>query len=267
MESLDKIKPLSHSIGAIFSAFGIISLLLSYYLTSQVMAFIGLGLSFWGALFFLITPTEYVEGNLLVNTLSAAYSTTERIIKDLNYKGKAIHIPPYPEGPYIPEHLKELKELVAYIPKEAQTNQPPSLDALAQHRFLLQNPKGILLTPPGLGLLTAIEHKTKTDFTKLSSDEAYKALSTGVLNSFSLAKEIRMTNKQDEIIVHIKQSLYGKLYSNDNFEHSINLLGCPIVSCIACALTKSSAKPICIEKIAIAPDGKTINAHYKIIEA
>jgi hypothetical protein len=264
LNSYDQIKPLSKRLGTLFLGFGLGLLFFSYFLTSQIMAFIGLGLSFWGALFFLITPVVFVEGNVMVNTLTSSYSTTERIIKDLDCKGKGFHIPPYPERTYLPEHLKGLKEMVVYIPKEAETTKPLSLDELSEHKFMLKNSQGILLTPPGLGLLTTIERKSRLDFTKLSVDELCKALSKSILDNFSLAKEIVMVAKDNEVNVKIKQSLYSKLYTDGMFERSVTLLGCPIVSSIACALAKSSAKTINIEKVTFSSDGQTIEAQYRI---
>ena len=52
----------SFIIGALFLAAGITALLLSIYTNSQIIALIGLGMTFWGALFILISPVRYVEG-------------------------------------------------------------------------------------------------------------------------------------------------------------------------------------------------------------
>ncbi len=264
MDSNNKVKQLSHNLGAIFLASGVILFAASYFLTSQILAFLGLGLSFWGALLFLITPVPFVEGEVMVNTLSSSYITTERILKDLDCKGKAFHIPPYPQGTYLPEHLKGLKEMVVFIPKEAEISKPPSLDELAEGKFLLRKPKGILLTPPGLGLLSSIEKKAGVDFTKLETAEVCKSMPKHILEDYSLAKDIVMTPKENEIDVKITRSLYSGFYTEKMFEKSVAALGCPIVSSIACALAKSSAKPVYIQKISLSPEDSTVEAHFKV---
>lgn len=84
-------------ISIIFTIPGILSLILSIITESQVLAFIGLGLTFWGALFYLVRPIAYVRGSLFSITATTLYQTIDRIIKDLNIKGKGIYVPPYPK--------------------------------------------------------------------------------------------------------------------------------------------------------------------------
>ena len=249
----------------IFLFTGVALFAISYLLNSQIFVFIGLGLTFWGALFLLITPSLFVEGKLMVNTISSSYATDERIIRDLNCKGKAFHIPPYPSRSYLPEHLKGLREMVVFVPKDAKTLKSPSLDELAEGKFLIHKPKGISLTPPGLGLLSSIENRTKVDFTKLSLVETGKALPKAILENYSLAKEIELTVKPNDVYIKVQGSLYRSLYADKSFAYSMPLLGCPIISSVACALAKSSGKPVNIEKISYAEDLSTIEAQYRIL--
>jgi len=68
---------------------GILALIFAVYASSQILAFTGLGLTFWGALFLLVTPVRYVESNLLTSTAVSTYSTIDRIINDFKYTGKS----------------------------------------------------------------------------------------------------------------------------------------------------------------------------------
>ena len=87
----------SDKISILFLISGILMLVFSIYAKSQILALIGLGLTFWGVLFILVKPVNLVEGNLLYNDTVSAYSTIERIINEFNYKGKGYYIPPYPQ--------------------------------------------------------------------------------------------------------------------------------------------------------------------------
>lgn len=265
MESKDKIKPLCQKIGVIFIVFGANSFVFSYFLTSQIFAFIGIGLTFWGALFFLVTPTLFVEGNVLVNTLSSSCATTERIINGLECNGKGFHIP-FPKSRDLPESPEGLKEIVVFIPKDTELSRLPSLDELAGSKFLLGNPKGILLTPPGLGLLSAVEKKSKVNFAKIENAELCKTLPKCILDNYSLAKEIDMSTKEDGVNVKISNSIYSSFYAEKTFGKSIVTLGCPIVSAVACALAKSTAKPVYIKKLVSSPDGSKIEAQFRILQ-
>ena len=256
---------MSIKIGAAFLVPGIFSLILSVYSESQLLAFIGLGLTFWGALFILITPRKYVEGSLLEGAAISSYLTVDRIIKGLKYKGKGYYTPPYPKDVYLPEHLKGLKDMIVFVSAEDESDMP-SIQELAESKFLLQNPKGVLVTPPGLGLLTQIEKKVKVDFTKISLDELCEVMPRFILDDFSLAKEMEMTIEENQVNLKLSDSIYKNLYSDENNLKSIMLLGCPIVSAVACALAKASGKPVTIQKQNVPVDGSTIQVLYRIVQ-
>lgn len=266
MKSSHKITTaVSVRLGVGFLVVGIAALALSIITTSQVLAFIGLGLTFWGALFLLITPVRYVEGSLMVSTMTPSYSDTDRILIDLKYKGKAYHIPPYPEEVYIPEHLKSLKKMVVFISKDQESKTTPSIEQMAEGRFLVDSPKGMLLTPPGLGLLNQIEKKSKADFTKTALVDLCEIMPKYILDNYSLAKEIDMTLRENEIDITIVDSIYKNLYMQDKANKSILLLGCPIISSIACAVAKASGKPVTIQKIRFSEEGLNIATTYQIM--
>jgi hypothetical protein len=229
------------------------------------LAFIGLGLTFWGALLILITPERYVETILLDSAALPSYLTIDRIIKDLEYKGKAYYTPPYPKDVYLPEHLKGLKETVIFVSAEKETGMPSILE-IAESKFLLQQPRGVLLTPPGLGLLTQIEKRARVDFTRMSLEELCEAMPRLILDNFSLAEEIDMTIEDDQVSLRLSEPAYKNLYSSENNLKSISILGCPIVSAVACAIAKASGKPVTIQKTDALADGSTIQVLYGIAQ-
>jgi len=254
----------STKIGTTFLVTGILSLVVSIASESQILAFVGLGLTFWGALFFTITPKRYVEGTLLESAAISSYSTIDRIIKDFNYKGKGYYTPPYPKDVYLPEHLKGLKDMVAFVSAESESGMP-SIQELAAGKFSLENPKGVLVTPPGLGLLTQIEKEAKLDFSKMSLSELCEVMPHFILDDFSLAKEMEMILDENQVNLKIFDSIYKNLYSAESNLKSIGILGCPIVSAVACALAKASGKPVTIQKQNVTLDGSTIQVLYRIV--
>jgi hypothetical protein len=255
----------STRIGAVFLVSGIVSLVFSITAESQILAFIGLGLTFWGALFIIITPKRYVEGSLLEATAISSYLTIDRIIKDLKYKGKGYYTPPYPKDVYLPEHLKGLKDMIVFVSAENEAD-IPSIQELAESKFLLQKPQGVLVTPPGLGLLTQIEKKVNVDFTKISLDELCEVMPRFILDDFSLAEEMEITLEENQVNLKLSDSIYKNLYSAENNLKSISILGCPIASAVACAIAKASGKPVTIQKIDVSVDGATIQVHYRIVQ-
>jgi len=254
----------SGKIGLTFIIPGALALIFSITENSQVLAFIGLGLTFWGALFFFVRPVKYVKSSLLDSTAASTYTTVDRIIQDLEYKGKSYYIPPYPKEVYLPEHLKGLKELIVFISADSDEGMP-SIEEMAKSRFILENPKGICVAPPGLGLLAQFEKELRTDITKLELNELNETLRQIILENFQLAKEIEMKTEENQVYLKIIDSTYKKLYTAEQNLKSLHFLGCPLVSAIACAIAKTTGKITTIHKDKTSLDGQTIEVWYRFI--
>jgi hypothetical protein len=244
---------------------GILSLIFSIYATSQVLALIGLGLTFWGILFIFLTPVKFVEGSLLYKTGVSSYLTIDRIINDFNLKGRGYYVPPYPKDVYLPEYLRGLKDSVVFISTE-KSDTMPSIEEMAKGKFVSKNPKGVLITPPGSGVLTQIEEKSKVDFTKITLNELGEVLPRLILQDLNLAKEMAVAITGDQVHIQIVDSLYKNLYSARSNLKSVALLGCPIASAVACALAKTSGRTITIQKHQVSPDGLAVDIWYNIVQ-
>jgi hypothetical protein len=245
---------------------GAISLTGSVITTSTVLAFIGLGLVFWGALFLFARPVKFVKGIILNSTVIPSYATIDRMIKDLDYKGKPIYIPPYPKEAYLPEYLKGLKEMVVFIAAKDVVTMP-TIDEMAKMQFLLINPKGVCVAPPGYGLLNLFEKELKVEFTQIDMDQLRDSLPTIIVSNLELAKEVEINPENGLIHVKMVDSVYKDLYLSEPSYKSIHLIGCPLASAIACALAKTTAKPVTIAKDDVSFDLKTIEVWYQTLEA
>ena len=256
----------SGMIGITLVIFGALSLIFSSYKNSQVLAFIGLGLTFWGALFFFVRPIKYVRSSLLDSTAISSYSTIDRAIKDLNYRGKSFYIPPIPKEVYLPQYLTGLKDLIVFISASSRAGMP-SIEEMAKSKFLLKNPKGICVAPPGLGLLTQFENELKQDLNKLDLNKLSESLPKLILENFELAKDIEMQARAlNQVYVKISDSIYKHLYAKEQNLKSVHFLGCPLVSAIAGAIAKTTGKIVTIQRDEVSPDGQTIQVWYRIIE-
>lgn len=253
----------SAKIGIAFITFGALALILSILKNSQILAFIGLGLTFWGALFLFIMPVKFVKSELLHSASISTYSTIDRIINDLKLKGKSYYIPPYPKDVYLPEHLKGLKEMTVFMSADTKSSMP-SIEDMAKSKFLLGNPNGICISPPGLGLLIQYEKELRTDLTKMELDNLLEILPSLITESIPLAKEAEIEKTNGEIKLKILDSIYNDLYTKHGLK-SVHLLGCPLVSSIACAIAKSSGKIVTIERGRTSLEGELIEIWYKLI--
>jgi len=242
----------------------------SVFASSATLAFIGLGLTFWGALFLFARPIKFVRSTLLDSTAIASYTTIDRMVQDLGYKAKAIYVPPYPEEAYLPQYLKGLKEMIVFIPAE-DSSIMPTLEEMAKQQFLLKNQKGICITPPGFGLSSVIENELRARFPQiaraLTIESLYDSLPRVITSNLELAKGFEIKPENELTHVRITGSVYSSLYSREQGLRSIHFLGCPLTSAIACALAKATGKLVTITKDNVSYDLQTIDVWYQTLEA
>jgi len=248
----------SETVAYILMLSGIITLVTSIMYSSSILAFIGLGLTFWGALLLFIKPTKYVKANLLDSTALSSLKTIDQIITDLNYKGKAIYLPP--------RYLKETKGGTVFIPSKKDLIIPPA-EEVAEEKVFLKNPQGICLTPPGLSLANLYEKELGKDFAKLDLNYLQNNLPKLFIEDLEMAEDLEINIEDNMIQVKITRSIYKDLCNEVRKLPKIcGSLGCPLCSSIAIVLTRATGKAVIIEKTEVPKDGKTIEAYYGIIE-
>jgi hypothetical protein len=255
---------------------GLLSLFWSIYLDNTVLALVGIGLIFWGVLFLLLGPLRAIEEGLLYDTATSEYSTINRVINDLKCTGEAFYMPPISKHGDVPDNQKSFKEVIVFIsPKRITSNLQslkarsldlPTVEERSEGKFLLKDRRGMLLTPPGLGILKDIEKRIETDFTDMDIMQFCQIISDVLLEKFNLAKEIETVQEDSVVKFKFRNSAYENLYTRDDNLTTIHLLGCPLVSAIAAGLAKASKKNVSIINEDV-PDGSSVvEVWYKIYD-
>ncbi|MEM3769706.1 MAG: hypothetical protein QXG76_00790 [Candidatus Bathyarchaeia archaeon] len=263
-QELKKAKSIpSGKIGLAFIILSTSALIASVLINLYILAFIGLALAFWGALFFFVKPARYAQSSLLALTATSTYTTIDRIIKDLKFKGKSYYIPPSPQADSH-EYSQGLKDPVVFIAGDSRGILP--LEEAVESKFLLKNPHGIYITPPGLGLLKQFEKELRKDLSKLKLTELCKILPPLIVDNLQLAKNIEMQARDSHVYLKILNSTYMDLYITEEKLKSIYFLGCPLISAIACAVAKTSGKTVTVEGQKVSNDKQTVEVWYRIME-
>jgi len=190
--------------------------------------------------------------------------TTDRIIRNLKIGSNSYYIPPYPKDVYIPEHLKGLKEATVFISTGSEST--PPIEEIAQRKFLLKSPRGICISPPGLGILDQIEREMGKDLASLQLSDLSEVLPPIIVENLQLAKEIEMKAEGNQVYVSMLNPAYRSLYASEDLK-SIRFLGCPLTSAIACAIAKSTGKIVTVQKIDFSQEDQTVKVQYQILEA
>jgi len=239
---------------------GAAALAISIAYSSTILALIGLGLSFWGILFLYANPVQYVKAGLVDSTAIASITTIDHMLGDLNYEGQGVYLPP--------KYLKDFKSGTVFIPPK-KGSPIPTAEQLSEGTVFLRNPEGLLLVPSGLGLTNLYETELGTDFAKVDFAYLQRNLPKLLIEGLEIVENFEMKTKANRIYVKIE----GLAPSYADFCNRLRELsnvcgtfGCPICSSIACALTRTTGKPILIANTANSPDGKTLAILYRILE-
>lgn len=256
---------LSDKIGFVFLFSGALVLIASYLATSSVLAFIGLGLAFWGGLFLFARPVKFVKSIILDSTAISSYAIIDRITEDLKYNGRPIYVPPYPKGAYLPDYLRGLKEMIVYIPAQ-DVVAIPAIEEMAKKQFLVESPKGICIPAPGYGVVSLIEKELKRELAQVDTDRLFGSLPTIITRGLELARDFEISKENDLVHVKVLDSVYQDLYSAELGFKSIHSIGCPLTSAVACALAMTTTKLVTIVKDAVSPDLRSIEVWYKTLE-
>lgn len=255
----------SKTIGGLFIIPGALLLISSFIMASTILAFIGLSLTFWGAILFYARSTNFVPSNVVMASTFPSYVTLDRIISDIDCTGKAIYLPPYPKDSYLPEYLSGIKDLVVFVSIDDSVVRPP-IEAIGQKRFMIKDPDGIFITPPGSGILAIFEKQLNLDFSKINKEQLYEYLPNLTVEVLEFASKFEVDDENRLVHVKITNSVYQSLYSKEHDLTSVLSVGCPLVSAIACALAKTTGKSVVISKSNISLDLQNIEFWYRIVE-
>lgn len=245
-------------IGLTLVFFGILALASSIIFDASILAFIGLGLTFWGCLFLLLKQETYIKSTLLDSTTTQSLENLNKILTELDYKGKGVYLPP--------KYLKDLKSGIIYVSKQKGTKIPP-LKEKPEEKMFSTNPNGLYITPPGLDLTNLFEKEIGTDFIRTDLQYLQNKLPNLFIENLEIAQDLQINTENNLVKVKITDSIYKNICKKTQKLTKIsNSIGCPLCSSIAIAITRATGKPIIIEKTEISEDEKTIETHYRIIK-
>lgn len=242
-------------INSLLLANGTTALLFSVIINSSILALIGLGLVFWGALFLYIEPQKYVQARILHSTTASPLETLAQLTSALNYQGKAIYLPPR----YFPQPGNE-KVFINW----GQSDRLPPLETVNRAQVLMNDPLGLCVTPPGLALTNLYERELGTQFKDIDLYEFQNKISKLMTEDLEIAKTFSLNFESNHITIRVTDHIYQELCSTSRDHQSA--LCCPLCSSIAVALARTLNTPITVENLKSPRDGGSLVVRYKSIE-
>lgn len=242
-------------INSLLLANGTTALLFSVIVNSNILALIGLGLVFWGALFLYIEPLKYVQARILHASTSSPLETLTQLTTALNYNGKAIYLPPR----YFP-HPSNEKMFINW----GQSERFPPLETMNRSEVLTNDPLGLCVTPPGLALTNLYEQELGTQFTNIDLYDFQDKIPKMMTEDLEIAKEFALDFEANRITISVSDHIYQDLCSSRQGDRSA--LCCPLCSSIAVALARTLNTFITVEAIKFSREDSRLVVHYQSIE-
>ena len=233
--------------------FGLIGL--AIYYEHNVSAFIGIALTFWGALLLYIKPTRFIRKEILDSTVVQPLKDLHKLLDDLGFQGTSIYVSP--------RTLRGLRSATIYIPKSDQSK-APSDEQLSREETFMKNPEAIKLNPPGLGLSSLLEDELKTNFSAVGLEYLQYNLEKALVEGLEIAEAFDMDVSGSTVRVEMRGSIFDEIIGELDELDAHRRIGDPFTSAIACILARSTGSPIIIEKVERDPKKKSTNIIFKM---
>jgi hypothetical protein len=239
-------------IGYMLLGLGLLALAVSILFASTILAFIGLGLAFWGMLMFFIQPQNYVRSDLLNATAMSSLKTIDRIMLGMGYGEKGVYIPT--NGP---------DKIMVFVPSEpfSMIPQPAEIEG----KTSLTDPAGLLVVPPGLALSNLIEKKLGFALKNCGIDTLVRALPKVLTEDLEIVRDFEAEVKDDRVEVKLVDSIYADFCREVRDSSRRCGLGCPMCSALACMIALASGKPVLFEEDRQSADKKTTESSYQLL--
>jgi hypothetical protein len=228
-----------NNIGYFLLLIGLILFLFATITSSHIPAFIGMALTFWGALLTYIKPTQFVSKKIMDSIIPDLLSNINRFVNGRKFNGTPIF---FPLG-----NLERIENVVLCIP-ESDRDPLPSLQQLSMDDPFIKNPPAIKLRPIGLRLSKLMEDSFQIESSPVNSSGLKKNLHEILIEDLEITESFEMKATGSIIQVEIGKTIFDEIvkeFINDFHYYTQN----PIVSAIACILARLNKSPIIIEKI------------------
>lgn len=244
--------PTTTIVGFFLLGVGMLALVAAIVFASAIATFIGLGLAFWGMLAFFIQPKKYVKSDLMNATAISSLTTVDKMMKVMGYGEKGVYI-----------QAGDSDQAVVFVPSEPFSMIPEASDV--QDKTFVSNPKGLVVTPPGLALATLIENKLGFKVKNCGIDALVEALPKVLVEDLAIVKDVEIDVTKDTIRFKLYDSIYSDFCTELRETSRRCGMGCPMCSALASILTVATGKPVLYEEDRLSDDRKVTEAVYQLV--
>ncbi|MGA8857566.1 MAG: hypothetical protein WB643_10420 [Candidatus Bathyarchaeia archaeon] len=245
-----KPRPKTSLVGSLLLGIGMAVLIASIITASTILAFIGLGLTFWGALMFFIQPSNYVRSDLMSVTAISSLKTIDKMILGMGYQEKGVYLPGKDQA-------------VVFVPSEP-FSMIPQVSEVGDRTFL-KDPEGLILPPPGLALAGLIEKKLGFNLKNCGVEALAEALPKVLVEDLEIVRDVEIEVRGGTVRFKLYDSIYADFCAEIRETSRRCGLGCPMCSALASILTIATGKPVLYEEDKMSDDKKITESIYRLI--
>ena len=216
------------------------SLLISYFYSSLILTFIGLGLTLWGAVIFYVTPSRQVPEHIIYAIALYMIKALDDVLASMGYKGRVIfHYVKYPKG---------LTQGYVFIPYDS-VYAIPNDEELAKEKIFYDDPKGLFIVAPSQGLVELFEGELNVNFSSVDLGYVQENLPKLLIEDLKLVDDLSIENKDGVMQVKIVGRSCANTCDLVNKQTQLgNNLGCPLCAALALVISKVTGKPVSIKE-------------------
>jgi hypothetical protein len=248
------------TIGLSLIGIGGASLVGSYLADSVIMTLAGLGLVFWGVIMLYISPQRFVPEKVIESMSIANAKSIDKLLTSLNYNGRTIFLHP--------KHLKGLSQGYVFIPYEPKEQTSlPSDEALAEEKFVYENPRGIFMVAPSHGLVQLLEKEMESNLVTTDMSYVKEHLPKLLVNNLRMLDSMTVEDNHGFIRVTMGGEAAARVCKTVTKETRIGEhFGCPLCASLGLIISKVTGKPITIEENKVHEVDSIITTTYRRLE-
>jgi hypothetical protein len=253
---------------------GLLTLAASFLYDSSIAAFIGLGLTFWGALLLYIRPEGPDRETILKSAISPSFTTINQILEELGYNGDATYLPP--------KYFANPETTKICVTKQKYGNTPTPKQILQnENKPVARTSDFIVLAPSGTQLSKLLEEAMGKSFLQTDIQTLQQKLPKIFIEDLEIAENLEIetqsnfamekhnpsptsATKNKTIRAKITKPAIELAFQEAQQEKSS--ISSPVISAIAIALTKATGKPVRVASSRTSEDGDIVEATYTVIE-
>ena len=224
----------------ILLALGLILLALAIFHSHNVSAFIGIAITFWGALLLYVKPTKFIRMEILEASITGYLDNIEILLNKLNLRGT----PKY----YSPRTLEAYRNAYVIILND-DDDEFLSDEKISENISFYNNPLAVKITPPGFYLSEILKNELKTSFSNNDSKILYEQLEKILVETYEIASSYKMEGDNSLVVVDMKNTYFDKFIDIIKDKKYLKYIGDPLISAIACILTTLTHNIVLIKSI------------------